>query len=228
MILLELSVLYLVVGGACALALHRRAPKYTRGAAVEAITTILLWPLWAPIAWTSDRDSPPTNERIVEVTERVRAALSEGIASAQGSPLAQLLNRESAQRIVNEVERVASRHAELVELLAREDFNGAEAARNLEALERQGASTRVVASARLHLTNVQRLEELARRDMRTLEELAGLVTALRTQLVLARLSGSSAEGVGDIVTELWARIEGLSEANEDPFDPATPYVETPA
>jgi hypothetical protein len=96
----------------------------------------------------------------------------------------------------------------------------------VETLERQGASPRVRASARLHLGNVRRLHELGERDTRALEEMAGLVSALRTQLVLVRLSGSSAEGVGDIVSELWARLESLSEASDEAF--ASRPMENPA
>jgi len=75
-----------------------------------------------------------------------------------------------------------------------------------------------MATARLHLTNVRRLHAMRERDARSLLDLADLVEALRTQLVLARFAGSSVEGVGDIVTEMWARVEGLGEAMEDPFD----------
>ena len=49
------------------------------------------------------------------------------------------------------------------------------------------------------------------RHERALEELGELVGALRSQLVLARYAGSSPDGVGGIVTELWARVEGLGE-----------------
>ncbi|MFT3773425.1 MAG: hypothetical protein QM820_49240 [Minicystis sp.] len=39
-----------------------------------------------------------------------------------------------------------------------------------------------------------------------------LVQALRAQLVLARFAGSQPEGAGGIVSELWARVEGLGVA----------------
>jgi len=47
---------------------------------------------------------------------------------------------------------------------------------------------------------------------RALDELCELVQALRTQLVLARFAGSSVEGTGGIVSEVWARVEGLGAA----------------
>ena len=70
-------------------------------------------------------------------------------------------------------------------------------------------------SARLHLANVERLEALRRRDELALEELGELVAALRTQLVLARYAGSTAEGAGDIVSEVWARVEVLGTTMDE-------------
>lgn len=213
--LFDLGLLYFAAGVACAVALYRRAERKDRSALVNALTAIPLWPLWAPIAWTAKKERPRYDVQASDVVTRIRIALEEGVESVTGSPLERLLNAQSAQNILDEVNRVAARHQELVELLQRDAFDLTSAERKLEQLERQGAPSRLRASARLHLENVRRLHQLAERDARALEELAGLVSALRTQLVLVRLSGSSAEGVGDIVSELWARIEGLSEASED-------------
>ncbi|MGE0322036.1 MAG: hypothetical protein AB7K71_12500 [Polyangiaceae bacterium] len=222
--LVDLSLLYLAAGIACAVALYRRAERKDRAALINALTAIPLWPLWAPIAWTAKKEPPHYDLQAYEVVTRIRVALEEGVESVTGSPLERLLNSQSAQSILDEVNRVAARHQELVELLRRDAFDLGSAERKLEQLERQGAPSRLRASARLHLENVRRLYQLAERDARALEELAELVSALRTQLVLVRLSGSSAEGVGDIVTELWARIEGLSEASED-YTPNPPPVD---
>lgn len=214
--LLDLLALYLVAGAACGLALYRRAERRDRAALASALTAVALWPIWAPIAWTAKKASPTLDLHPSEVVDRIRVALEEGVASVAGTPLSALLNHESASGILDEVHRVAARHQELAQLLHQDAFDLRAAERKLDQLERTQAPARIRASARLHLENVRRLYQLAERDARALEELAGLVTALRTQLVLVRLSGSSAEGVGDIVGELWARIEGLSEANEDP------------
>ncbi len=79
------------------------------------------------------------------------------------------------------------------------------------------AALLVSAPARLHLENVRRLHALRDQDEQHLSELADLAEALRTQLLLARYQGASAIGVGDIVTDMWARVEGLGEAmSQDP------------
>ena len=61
---------------------------------------------------------------------------------------------------------------------------------------------------------MQRLQHLAARDRRALDELAELIGALRTQLVFARYSGSSPGEAGDIVTEVWARVEMLGPSSD--------------
>lgn len=218
--LLDLLLLYAAAGAACGIALYRRAEQRDRAALLSALTALVLWPIWAPIAWTAKKPAPTLDLHSSEVVDRIRVALEEGVASVAGTPLQALLNHESAASILEEVHRVAARQQELAELLTQDAFDLRAAERKLDQLERALAPMRVRASARLHLENVRRLYQLADRDARALDELAGLVTALRTQLVLVRLSGSSAEGVGDIVGELWARIEGLSEVNEDPYERA--------
>jgi hypothetical protein len=216
----DLAALYLVVGAACAVALYRRSPDKKRAALVNALTAIPLWPLWMPIAWTARRELAHLDAHASERVRRILFALEEGVASVLGTPLEKLLNGQSAEQIRREVERIAARHQELVTLLARDEFNPDAAARRLESLEGSAAPVRVRASARLHLENVRRLEQLAERDRRALDELLGLVEALRTQLVLVRLSGSSVEGVGDIVSELWTRLESLNEASDEVTRPS--------
>jgi hypothetical protein len=69
-----------------------------------------------------------------------------------------------------------------------------------------------VVTARLQHDSLTRLQQLRGADAQALEELAELLEALRTQLLLARYSGSSADGAGAIVGEVWARLEGLGVA----------------
>ncbi|HEX7670878.1 MAG TPA: hypothetical protein VF395_14885 [Polyangiaceae bacterium] len=218
--LVDLTVLYLVVGAACAVALHRRSPLDARAAFLNALTTVPLWPIFAPIAWTAKKERVALDVQTEGRVAEIRSTLEEAVESVAGTPLERLLSRESARTILAEVERVSARNQELVRLLSRDEFSLDGAERKLSGLGQSHASARVRASARLHLENVRRLHLLGERDSRALEELAALTTALRTQLVLVRLSGSSAEGVNDIVGELWAHIEGLKHASEEVFAPS--------
>jgi hypothetical protein len=157
-----------------------------------------------------------------EAAARIDAALREGVEACAGTSLQGLLPRDAASRIGAEVSRAAARHAELTAVLARKEFDIESAARRVAELERAAAApaepsadghhSRTLMTARLHHENVKRLVALRDRDARALEELADLMQALRTQLVLARFAGSSVEGAGGIVSEVWARVEGLGAA----------------
>ncbi|MEP7127041.1 MAG: hypothetical protein ABJE95_39275, partial [Byssovorax sp.] len=184
----------------------------------------------APIALTSTRSRPTSTwatdadslarsrsarSPVAESAVRVEAALREGVEACAGTSLESLLPRDAAARIAAEVKRASERHAELDAVLGREGFDLTAAEQRVASLEKTSASARSIATARLHLENVKRLAALRDRDARALEELADLVQALRTQLTLARFAGSSVEGVGGIVSEVWARVEGLGAALGD-------------
>jgi hypothetical protein len=236
MSLRDLLILYAVLGVACAVAIYRSSTESRPRAAVAAALALPLWPLWAPIALTSSRSRPASTwasaadprggsalSPVSEAAAHVEAALREGVEACAGTSLESLLPRDAAARIAAEVKRAAERHAELTAVLGREGFDRDAAERRVAELEKSRASARSLATARLHLENVKRLAALRDRDARALEELADLVQALRTQLTLARFAGSSVEGVGGIVSEVWARVEGLGAAlgSDDDFAPAS-------
>jgi hypothetical protein len=210
--LVDLFALYFVVGIAAGVAIYARAAVRDGRAVASAVLAVPLWPLWAPIALTAHRAPPPF--MLEGVPRQIEAALAEALDAVEGSPLENLLSKGAVTNILGEVERAAARCAELDALLARPELDPDLAAQRLTALESEGAAPRTLASARLHHENVRRLVNLRARDRQALEELTDLVAALRTQLVLARYAGSSAEGVGGIVTEMWARVEGLGAAIE--------------
>lgn len=221
--LLDVVVLYGAAGLTCGVLVYRRSKVKDRPALVNAVTAALLWPLFAPIAWTSDGESsrrvvPDPSGRLA----KIRAALDEAMAGVRDSALERLLSRELAETIWEEARRVATRNDELLSLLGRKEFDLTEATRRLEALEKQEISPRAVASARLHVENVRRLVSLAERDARALVEIEALVSALRTELLMVRLSGSSSGAVDDIVGDLWAQIEGLRQATEQGRTPLSP------
>ena len=220
MSLLDLGILYLVVGLACAVAVYRASPP--GGSRVgSAALAVPLWPLWAPIVLTSARGAPACDEAplaampatpVGEAAARIQAALREATETCAGSALATLLPREAADRISTEVARAAGRHAELTALLGREGFDRAAAEARVQTLSQPGASPRALATARLHLDNVRRIAALRDRDARALDELRDLVGALQAQLALARFAGTQVEGTSGIVSEMWARVEGLGAA----------------
>ncbi len=79
-------------------------------------------------------------------------------------------------------------------------------------LEAASASARMIATARLHRDGILRLAQVRDADRRALAELEQPLEALSAQIVLARALGSSGDGSADIVSDLWARVEGLGVA----------------
>lgn len=211
----DLAWLYAMVGAACAVAIFRRTEGSRRRRWASAALAVPLWPLWAPIALTSTGavSRPVRSRDRGTAMARIEAALAEGLEACAGSPLATLLSRDVVSGIMGKVATISARHAELGDLVSQEAFDLQAAERRVEMLERGGRSShRALVTARLQLESTRKLHAMWERDERALDELAELVEALRTQLVLARFSGSSAEGVGGIVTEVWARISGLNAA----------------
>jgi hypothetical protein len=211
--------LYALVGLACAIAVFRRAPARGAGALFSALVTIPLWPLWAPFALAPARPRGATRPENAAILARVDKALADAVAAVAETPMSDVFTQRTAARIAAEVARVAGRLSDLSALAEKSGFDHEASARRLEQLERAGASDRAVATARLQHDSLARLAELRAADARALDELADLLEALRTQLVLARYEGSPADDASAIVSEVWARLEGLGAV----FDPG--YVE---
>ncbi|AKT41559.1 hypothetical protein [Chondromyces crocatus] len=256
MSLLDLAILYVLLGVASAVAIYRaerksqreRSPSQRFHALGLALLAVPLWPLWAPIAlgrhastpppWPQASSPAPQGSGIASpsprtgdsggvfgpahMAVRIEEALHECVRASAGTPIEPLMPPEAAARISTEVARAATRHAEIDALIRREGFDIDSAERRLAALEAAHAASRVLATARIHLDNVRRLVALRDRDAAALEELLDLVHALRTQLHLARYAeselnahasvseGATFAGTSGIVSEVWARVEGLS------------------
>lgn len=207
---LDLLALYLAVGAAIAAMVLRRAsgPRSVRLA--SALAAWILWPLWAPIALGPDRT--PRRVARTPALDRLHATLDETLGAAAGTPFSALLGHDAAARIRREIERAAARSAELEAALSRPGCDPRQANSRVAELEARGASSRALQTARLHKDGLERLARLRDADRRMLEEMGDALEALRSQIVLAR---ACAPGSSDIVSELWARVEGLGSALDD-------------
>ncbi len=221
MSLRDLLLLYGIIGVACAIGVLLRATGSRASVAASAVMAIPLWPVWAPFALATPRRRQAAVQSAA--VARIDRALAEAVEAVAGSQIADVFSPKVAARIAEEVTHVATRQGELAALSAKTGFDAAAAKERLRELEARGAPERVVATARMQLESLVRLDELRAADARALDELAELLEALRTQLVLARYAGSTAEGVGALVSEVWARLEGLGAA----FEPNVPRGESP-
>jgi hypothetical protein len=224
----DLLALYAVVGIACGIAVLRRARSTDPRAVASAVAMVAVWPLWAPFALGTARVAaagPPMGHPNVPAgtagrgvapapgpIARIERALDEAVAAVANTPMSDVFSPKVAARVGAEVVRVAARLDELDALIARAGFDAEASARRMRELEARGAPERTIATARLHYESLTRLAQLRAADAQALDDLADLLDALRTQLLLARYSGSSADGAGAIVGEVWARLEGLGAA----------------
>ncbi|HET9958990.1 MAG TPA: hypothetical protein VFQ61_31080 [Polyangiaceae bacterium] len=206
MTLTDLGILYGLSGVMSAIWLRRRPVVGVRPSLGSTLLVVLVWPLWVPVVLSAERPNPVVTQR---TSLEMESALVEGHQAIQGTPLEPLLPRAALERMQTEVRRAAERLAELDTLLSSPAFDRTQALEHLERLERRGASGRTLASARSHCESIERLAALRDRDRAILEEVSELSRALRTQLVLSRYRGSSPSDAGDIVSELWARLEVL-------------------
>jgi hypothetical protein len=220
MTLTDLGVLYAVAGAVSGVAAYRRAPPPRARAVASAALAVILWPLWLPVLLSSARR--PESEPEADPDCATETALLEAHSVVRDGPLEDLLPRAAVDRILGEMRRARARKAELDGLLAAPSYDPEQAEARLERLIRDGASRRTLSSARLHLDNVRRLAALAERDRRALGELEELVMALRTQLVLAKFAGTAPSDAGDIVAEVWARVEVLGTTLDTPLAPPHP------
>ena len=223
--LADLGVLYGMAGVLSGVAVYRSRPARDARALGAALLSAPLWPLWLPVFFASQKAERDVSRSAATETE---AALLEGYEAVRNTPLEPLLPRSAVDRLLAELRRATERYAELSLLLAKKGFDRGAAEERLARLEQRAASPRTLASARLHLENVARLQSLAARDRRALEEVSELIAALRTQLVFARYSGSSPGEASDIVTEVWARVEMLGTSSDGPLfelDSALPAEE---
>ena len=211
--LLELGVLYAIGGAVSAIIVSRRDRERTNLRWLNLMLALLLWPLWLPVSLS--REQSPTEEQSKGATASEQA-LYQGYEAVKGTPLEKLLPRESVERIALELRRVVERDRELSRLLCQPSFSLPIARARIDEMAQNGGSARAISVAQRHVENIERLAALHARDQLLLSELGDWLTTLRTQLVLARYSASSAEGVGDIFAEVCARVEVLSTTLEEP------------
>ena len=211
----DLGVLYGLSGALSSVIVYRVSRASGSGAQAlrSAALALPLWPLWLPVMLAASPAAPASSGA---GASEVEAALLEGHEAVRDTPLEPLLPRTAVDRLLRELRRATERSAELEHLLSKKGFDRAHAEEHVARLEQRQASPRALASARLHLENVERLQHLAARDRRALDELSELIAALRTQLVFARYSGSSPGEASDIVTEVWARVEMLGTTSDAP------------
>ncbi len=187
-----MALVYLAIGAIVAARARWRGEKL-----LDAALFVLAWPLYLPV-WQTREPSRERPDPAARAAEQVRDALGSVEAAAAGTPFAGLLDASAGLRLRQELARATQR----VHAIERE-------------LSQQQAH-RLGSSATLHLRaeSEASLRAIRERDLRAMLELAELLGALRTRIVLAQHSGVD-EGPAGMVSEVWDRIVGLGEAMQE-------------
>ncbi len=221
----ETAIIYGIIGVVTAAAMWLSgagAPGVQRAGlfAVHA----LLWPFFAPVllggAAERAAPTPRTRRAGAEATEldgRVHAAeerLLAALASLDG--LAEDALRPELHRVrelTGALARMARRLAEMDELLATPEFDEERALGALEALEDTdaGAPDARADSVRARLRNIRRLVQMRQNLSMDFERAMVKVDEISSQIRLLRFADRPEHEVGELIWDIEATVEGLSE-----------------
>ena len=163
---------------------------------LDVLFVLLAWPIYTSML--APAEAP--EDVAFRAAESVREGLAQVGESARGSTFATLLDARAEERVRRELERATERVRAIDLELARTSKNTALSA----------ASTR--------------LRAIRNRDLHAMQELVQLLAALRSEILIARHEGSSAEGPAALVSEVWARVVGLGEAQSQSATPSEPMA----
>jgi hypothetical protein len=205
--LVELVLVYGLVGVGCVVAVFVRSPASRTP--LDGLLLFAMWPLYTPFALMSFGAGGRTAPRLA-ASSRAGAFVA-ALDRARSTPLADLLPDAAAAAALSErLDNAESRVAEIDRLLDDPDFDEAAAAERRAAFEasgdRFGAST--AASRIQNIARLRRMRDHYDRELRQIEE---LLSQLRTQAEVVRLAGAMDDGTRDLVVDLIARLEGLDE-----------------
>lgn len=151
---------------------------------LDVLFVFLAWPIYASML--SPKEAP--EDVAFREAESVREALVQVADAARGSTFATLFDSSAEARVRIELERTTERVRAIDLELAR--------------------GTKATSTSRANA----RLRAIRDRDLHAMRELVQLLAALRGEILIARHEGSSAEGTAALVSEVWARVVGLGEA----------------
>lgn len=219
-----LLALYAGVGVVCLVAARHQAPSPPpcprRRDWADLAFAFALWPLWLPL-WLGARPAAAAERADAAPLRHAHPAASSlltALGRVQGSPLAPLLpDPESVRRLAAKLTEASTRIEELDEVLARPTFDLPAAIMRSDELAREGspASTEARASAAIRVLNIERLRDLRARFLAEVDEIDELLSQLVIQVEVVRFVGAAEDGPRDLLRELLARVEGLSQMLDD-------------
>jgi hypothetical protein len=229
-------VLYFLFGAAVAVAMFLRDESRDSSAGFRVLTAWVFWPLYVPVLLSGadgsargvaapESASAPPRDELSDAIARVEAELDRALMSLDGWA-GQALSFEMSR--IDELKQAwraqAARIRELSELLASAEMEDGAAPVSETALpdvaEVHSADSRPPLAGRYRQSeearreNMERLRALRRRMHDDLLGTLAWVRELVTMIHLARYTGAPASRAEELVAQIAAAVEGLSEVSD--------------
>lgn len=213
---------YLLIGTATAVAVFV-SEDCSRGRSVPSFLAIFFWPILLPMLLSSPAklQSEPEPTGLVKRRTGTGDAMSAAISQVEMELDAALqsLDGWSEGMLTREAERIcelrsawgaqADRIRELDRLLSQPGFTDESESLVQDAVER--SEERIHAAEKTRQTNIRRLCEMRRQMHQDLMGTLAWVRELVTMIHLAKYSGAPASRAEELVAQIAAAVEGLSE-----------------
>ena len=204
---LDLGVLYMIIGVGCVIVLWYRASERPSG--LSSLLILVLWPVYAPYELAGSGDGPRST------TPGPDGAFLETMLRIEGTPLEGLLpDQATAHQIAARLRAAQQRVEDIDRTLTGEGFNRDAAVARLEELEAKGDEVSTGA-ARRRLQNIDQLRALRVNATQRLEQVGELLLQLKTQAEVLRLAGEVDDGTRELFEELMRRLDGMDELMRD-------------
>ncbi len=220
MLLLETAIFYLLLGVGVAVAVYIRGTGCSRwDTAFQLIAACLFWPLFVPTLLSTEQAGPAAEAANSEPEPMDRDALSAAIAQVETELDAAL------QGLDGWAEDVLSREQHRLEELRTAWKLQADRIRQLDRLLSQPASrTDSLADVAADVDRARQSEQVRRENIRQLvalrnqmhADLIGTLAWVRelvTMIHLAKFSGAPAARAEELVAQIAAAVQGLSEVS---------------
>jgi hypothetical protein len=215
---------YLLIGSCVSVAVYLEGEQRARGERLFRIVTALgFWPLYLPLllerhgrASENDQLTPasPATDSLAQAIQQVESELDAALGSLDGWAEEALADEDRRLHELRGAWRFqADRIRQLDGLLAASRTEGANPlAADVSGLS-ASATDRRLRSDHARAENIRRLQELRGRLLDDLLGTLAWVRELVTMIHLAKFSGAPASRAEELVSQIAAAVEGLSEAS---------------
>lgn len=229
--LAQTAIFYLVIGTGVSVALLVSGGPLTAGERLfRTVTGLFFWPLYLPVLLQrradddedmrppSETDHGPPADVMAAAIAQVEAELDRALGSLDGWAENVLADEQARLHELRAAWRVqAARIRELDQLLARPEFLSARPVTADDA----GTDDRLRLSEQMRQENIARLRAIRRRLHDDLMGTLAWVRELVTMIHLAKFTGAPASRAEELVAQIAAAVEGLSEATAWQEEPLT-------